>query len=73
MQGNIWTERMPTWKLVEYMILPRMCALSEVAWSPADQRGWKRFEQRLMGHLNTLKAMGYTYRHPERLHREFPL
>ena len=72
-QGNIWTERMPTWKLVEYMILPRMCALSEVAWSPADQRDWKRFEQRLMGHLNTLKAMGYTYRHPERLHREFPL
>ncbi len=55
------------------MILPRMCALSEVAWSPADQRDWKRFEQRLMGHLNTLKAMGYTYRHPERLHREFPL
>ena len=57
---------MPTWKLVEYMILPR------TEWSPADQRDWKRFEQRLMGHL---KVEGYgVYLPPsERLHREFPL
>lgn len=72
-QGNIWTERMPTWKLVEYMALPRLCALAEVAWSPASKKNWDCFQSRLTNHLSFLKKMGYTYRHPLRKHREFPL
>lgn len=72
-QANIWTERMPTWKLVEYMTLPRLCALAEVAWSPAESKNWECFQTRLNKHLNFLKEMGYTYRHPLREHREFPL
>jgi len=72
-QANIWTERMPTWRLVEYMILPRLCALSEVAWSPSEVKDWTSFQARLEGHMKFLKEMDYTYRHPLRVKREFPL
>jgi hexosaminidase len=32
---------------VEYMIFPRMMALSEVLWTPKNKRDWKDFERRL--------------------------
>lgn len=72
-QANIWTERMPTWKLLEYMTIPRLCALAEVAWCSPDDKNWDGFQSRLENHLPFLQAMGYTYRHPLRAHREFPL
>jgi hexosaminidase len=32
---------------VEYMIFPRMSALSEVLWSPKDKRNLEEFKQQL--------------------------
>jgi hexosaminidase len=46
-QGNVWTEYMGNTRKVEYMIFPRMSALSEVLWSPKESRDWKEFETRL--------------------------
>ncbi len=53
-QGNLWSEYTKNEKLVEYMIFPRMTALSEVLWSkkpttPAggEDRDWDDFMQRL--------------------------
>ena len=46
-QANIWTEYMSNPRKVEYMIFPRMSALSEVLWSPKAQRNWPDFEERL--------------------------
>jgi hexosaminidase len=46
-QGNVWTEYMAYPSKIEYMIFPRMAALSEVLWSPKEQRNWKSFEERL--------------------------
>ena len=34
-QGNVWTEYMKNPRKVEYMIFPRLSALSEVLWTPA--------------------------------------
>lgn len=48
-QGNVWTEYMKWPSKVEYMIFPRMSALSEVLWSPKDARNWSSFESRLPG------------------------
>jgi hexosaminidase len=31
-QGNLWTEYLPTGDLVEYRAFPRLAALAEVAW-----------------------------------------
>ena len=46
-QANVWTEYMEYPNKVEYMILPRMSALSEVLWSPKGKRNWTDFEKRL--------------------------
>ncbi|HEY0772370.1 MAG TPA: family 20 glycosylhydrolase, partial [Sphingobacteriaceae bacterium] len=46
-QGNVWTEYLPNWKRVEYMIFPRMTALSEVLWSDSDKKNYPDFVRRL--------------------------
>lgn len=46
-QANMWTEYMEYPSKVEYMMFPRMIALSEVLWSPKEKRSWKDFERRL--------------------------
>ena len=46
-QGNVWTEYMKTPAKVEYMIFPRMSALSEVLWSPKENRDQNDFSTRI--------------------------
>ena len=46
-QGSIWTEYMKNTSIVEYMIFPRLSALSEVLWSSKEKRNWNDFEKRL--------------------------
>ena len=59
-QGNVWTEYMPTWDLVEYRVLPRMTALSEVVWS-THQKDWPDFQKRLQHIAKRYDALGYNY------------
>jgi hexosaminidase len=44
----VWTEYIGNEKKLEYMIFPRMSALSEVLWSPKASRNWNDFEKRLV-------------------------
>jgi hexosaminidase len=46
-QANVWTEYMTKGSKVEYMIFPRLTALSEVLWSPKETRNWDDFQKRL--------------------------
>jgi len=46
-QGNVWTEYIGNNSKLEYMIFPRMTALSEVLWSPKDSRDINDFKERL--------------------------
>ena len=46
-QANVWTEYMANPAKVEYMIFPRMTALSEVLWTPQESRDWNDFTKRL--------------------------
>ena len=64
-QANVWTEYIPTAPQVEYMALPRMLALAEVVWSPADARDWDAFVGRLPSQLERLEVLGVNYRIPE--------
>lgn len=57
-QANLWTEYIPNEQQVEYMIFPRLLALSEVAWSPKDNRNWEDFKPRLNTHVKLLQSMG---------------
>lgn len=60
-QGNVWTEYMKTTDYVEYMILPRMTALSEVVWSPKASKNWEDFNNRLQYLSDRFDAMGLNY------------
>jgi len=46
-QANVWSEYMNNPRKVEYMIFPRLSALSEVLWSPKEKKNWNDFEKRL--------------------------
>jgi len=46
-QANVWTEYMSNNRKLEYMLFPRLSAISEVLWSPASSRDWKSFGKRL--------------------------
>jgi hexosaminidase len=46
-QGNVWTEYIANSSKVDYMIFPRMTAVSESLWTPAKQKDYKDFIRRL--------------------------
>ncbi|MFT2008491.1 family 20 glycosylhydrolase [Pontibacter sp. 13R65] len=60
-QANLWTEYIPTTDHVEYMVLPRMSALSEVLWTPAKQKNWDDFTVRMQQQYKRYDAMGANY------------
>lgn len=61
-QGQLWTEYMPTSRDVDYSAFPRACALAEVGWSDPTSRAWSEFEPRLAVHLERLDVLGVNYR-----------
>ena len=63
-QANLWTEYIATPEHLEYMLLPRMCALSEVQWCAAGAKDYARFSASLDHTLEVLQAMGLNYRDP---------
>lgn len=61
-QANVWTEYITTFKGVEQKSLPRLAALSEVAWSPAGRTGYDEFVERCRAALLPLyEEQGYNY------------
>ncbi|MCZ8229509.1 beta-N-acetylhexosaminidase [Flavobacterium sp.] len=46
-QGNVWTEYMASPSKVEYMIFPRLSALSEVLWSQKETKNWNDFQRKI--------------------------
>ncbi|WP_296635630.1 beta-N-acetylhexosaminidase [Polaribacter sp.] len=60
-QANVWTEYITTSDKVEYMILPRMTALSEVVWSAKEQKSYPDFNKRLKTLSKRFDAMKLNY------------
>uniref|UniRef100_UPI0040492283 glycoside hydrolase family 20 protein n=1 Tax=Flavobacterium sp. TaxID=239 RepID=UPI0040492283 len=60
-QANVWTEYMKTPEHVEYMIMPRMAALSEVLWGTSKPDLYKDFEKRLIHHFEFYDKKGINY------------
>ncbi|HJU27402.1 MAG TPA: family 20 glycosylhydrolase, partial [Rhodanobacteraceae bacterium] len=60
-QGQLWTELMPTFANDTHALFPRMAALSELAWSPADAHDWEDFLQRMPAELARYRALGIDY------------
>ena len=65
-EAAVWTETLQTFADVEFMAFPRLLALAEVAWSPAEQRDWRDLRMRLAEHEPQLAALGVNFfRSPE--------
>ncbi|MDR0971552.1 MAG: beta-N-acetylhexosaminidase [Bacteroidales bacterium] len=60
-QANTWTEYISTFDKLQYMDLPRMAALSEVAWSKKEDKDYKDFEKRLEREFKRYDFLGYKY------------
>jgi len=60
-QANLWTEYVLDFKQVQYMIFPRLFALSEVAWGTSKPDNYKEFESRVINHFKYLDKMGVNY------------
>jgi len=60
-QGNVWTEYMPNSKKVEYMVFPRILALSEVVWSNPSQKNYENFVSRVEHFHRRLNALDINY------------
>ena len=60
-QGNVWTEYMKNPSKVEYMVFPRVSALSEVLWSPKAKRNVVDFEKRLKNQFKRYDFLKINY------------
>ena len=60
-QANLWTEYILDFKQVQYMIFPRLFALSEVGWGTSKPENYKEFENRVVQHFKILDKMNINY------------
>ncbi len=60
-QGNVWTEYMDNSKHVEYMVFPRILAMSEVDWSFPENKNYEDFVSRVKPFLKRLNALDINY------------
>ncbi len=63
-QGQLWTEYIPTTYHLEYMSFPRAIALSEVGWTANENKNFADFTQRLQSHYLLLQKLNVNYYHP---------
>ncbi|MGB3008437.1 MAG: family 20 glycosylhydrolase [Chitinophagaceae bacterium] len=62
-QANLWTERIPSERRADYLIMPRMTALAERLWTNTDD--YKFYLQRLIVHYPRLDQLKVNYRLPD--------
>ena len=60
-QANLWTEYIGTNEYLEYMLLPRMTALSEVQWCQPENKSWERFLDSADEFCAIYDMAGYNY------------
>ena len=59
-QANLWTEYIAYKGLIEYQVLPRMAAISEIQWIPSNQKNYDAFKQRLARLMDMYRMYGFT-------------
>ena len=60
-QANLWTEYILTPEHAEYMVLPRMAALSEVQWTQPEKKDFQNFAKRLVRLMDLYQRDGLNY------------
>jgi hexosaminidase len=60
-QGCAWSEYIPNIRVLEYQVFPRVCATSEVCWTPKEKKDFKSFKERMVTEFQRLKLYGINY------------
>jgi hexosaminidase len=60
-QACLWTEKVPTFRQVEYMSFPRVWALSDIYWSPKGTKNWTNFISRMEKAMERADIAGWNY------------
>lgn len=61
-QANLWTEYIGRDDHLEYMLLPRMCAIAEIGWTIYDNKDFDRLRNSLVQNsFPILDRLGYSY------------
>lgn len=60
-QANFWSEWVEDAPTLEYLILPRLAAVAEAAWTPQPLRSYAGFVERLQGEKIYYKAHSLSY------------
>lgn len=60
-QANLWTEFISTDSHLEYMLLPRLCALSEVQWCLPGRKSFDRLMKDMPRMASLYENLGYDY------------
>ncbi len=64
-QGNLWTERVPSYERLQYLVFPRLLAIAELAWSKPQRMNWDDFNSRMLSQLRRLNVLDVNYRIPD--------
>jgi len=62
-QGNLWTETVPTVRRAEHQYFPRLFALSESGWN-GEKYNWEEFRSRVVNEIEYLDARKINYHVP---------
>ena len=60
-QANFWTEWVVEPSVVQYLMLPRLAAVAEAGWTPAELRNYDDFINRLQGEAKYYQLKGVDY------------
>ncbi len=60
-QANFWSEEIHSAKMAEYMIFPRLCAISECLWLERNKKDFESFASRLQIHKKRLDLLDILY------------
>ena len=60
-QANLWTEQIKSLSHIEYMMLPRLSALSEALWTSPVLKNKQEFIKKMDVHFDRFKEMNYNY------------
>jgi len=60
-EGPAWSEFIPSLQNLQFRVFPRLCAIAEVDWTPAAQKNWGDFTNRLETQKKRLTMMGVNF------------
>lgn len=66
-EAALWTETITNMDELEYMVFPRLPGYAEIGWTPASQRNWEEYRERLANHGERFRVRGIDFYESDRV------